>query len=647
MRALASPAIHLMNRLKYPQKFLLISMLFAIPLLIVLTQFLVNLEADVRFSAEERIGLEYNAPLIHLLALVQRHAALISAARSGVPNLDPELTATQQAIATQVQRVEAINAELGDRLKVSQDWEQVREALPTLETTSEQHLAISSAILALITQVGNNSNLILDPDIDSYYLMNSVITTLPLTTEYFSQLRTYGVAAIAQGALSDSDQTRLTILAGLAASALEANMRSYRYTFDFNSTVAAQLSPESDANYAALSALLDLIRQTFDDLPASNLSAAEYLDQSTRAIDGSFALYSQVAAELDRLLDIRISSMVNNRAVILSITALTLAATVYIFIGFYLSVQKTISAMQSAADSIVNRDMPGDLVLESRDELAKAAVAFNNVAKNLDLARREAVEATRMKDLFLATMSHELRTPLNAMIGFVTLMLYSGQLNEDNTHMAERAFANTQRLLTLINNILDISRIATGGMDIVPGAVSLRDIAAGLFNDLKPQADEKSLRLELVYDDQIPKTINHDETRLTQIVTNLVSNAIKFTEKGTITMGFRRRDDQLIIQVSDTGIGIPQSKQHLVFDDFFQVDGSSTRKQQGAGLGLAIVKRLVLLMRGTISVSSEVDKGSTFTVEIPLDLPPYETNTPINRLDQVFVDRLNAPGSAR
>jgi len=310
---------------------------------------------------------------------------------------------------------------------------------------------------------------------------------------------------------------------------------------------------------------------------------------------------------------------------------------------------KALMHLDSVTRQFAAGDMSARVPIKRKDELGMLATTFNEMAdhqqeyvKSLDLARREAEEATRMKDLFLATMSHELRTPLNAMIGFLHLMLYSGQLDDDNTHMAERSLANTNHLLTLINNILDLSRIATGGLEIVPTPLALRHISAGLFNDLKPLAQEKDLRLELSVDPTIPDSINHDETRLSQIVINLVSNAIKFTDKGTIDLMFKRHDERLVIQVKDTGVGIPQSKQQLIFDDFFQVDSTSTRKQQGAGLGLAIVKRLVLLMNGTINLVSDVGQGSTFTVELPLNLPHYEPTDRRKRAEFVFADSLNA-----
>ncbi len=262
----------------------------------------------------------------------------------------------------------------------------------------------------------------------------------------------------------------------------------------------------------------------------------------------------------------------------------------------------------------VNQDITARKEAEQERE-----VLLNNERE----ARREAQEALRMKDLFLATMSHELRTPLNAMIGFQHLMLFSEQLNADNVHMAERSIANSQRLLNLINNILDISRIATGGLKIVPVSMSARLLANNIGMDLGIQAKEKGLTLNVEVAPEIPENITHDEERMGQIMLNLVGNALKFTDKGgTVTLNVYMNAERLVIEVKDTGIGIPASQKHVIFDDFVQLDNSSTRKHQGAGLGLAIVKRLALLMQGSITVESEIGQGSTFVVTLPLNLNP-------------------------
>ncbi len=253
-------------------------------------------------------------------------------------------------------------------------------------------------------------------------------------------------------------------------------------------------------------------------------------------------------------------------------------------------------------------------------ERKRAEEQLQQLVKTEKAARREAEEASKMKDLFLANMSHELRTPLNAIIGFLREMLYSEQLDADNTHMAHRALANCKRLLNLINTILDLSRIASGRLELVPEPLYPQELARVIIDDLQIQAREKGLSLRVEVDPALPEVITHDEERLIQITTNLLGNAIKFSDTGAVELRLGRNGDKLVIIVFDTGPGIPQGMTDIIFDDFVQLDSTSKRKHGGAGLGLSIVKKLVNLMNGTIDVQSKIGEFTSFTVTLPLTL---------------------------
>lgn len=234
-------------------------------------------------------------------------------------------------------------------------------------------------------------------------------------------------------------------------------------------------------------------------------------------------------------------------------------------------------------------------------------------------ARQAAETASRMKDLFLANMSHELRTPLNAIIGFLREMIYSQQLDDDNTHMAERCLANSKRLNMLVNSVLDLSRLAVGSLELVVLPVDLRELASYIREDLSIQAKEKGLNFELEIDDKLPQVIQHDEERLTQIMSNLLINAIKYTRDGEIKLALKRTSEEnLIIEVSDTGIGIPEDMQTFIFENFTQI--KNQEPNQGVGLGLSIVKNLTELMNGRVFLKSQADSYTVFTVEVPLNL---------------------------
>jgi signal transduction histidine kinase len=147
-----------------------------------------------------------------------------------------------------------------------------------------------------------------------------------------------------------------------------------------------------------------------------------------------------------------------------------------------------------------------------------------------------------------------------------------------------------------------------------------RELAYQLIEDLDVQAKQKGLRLELELGDDLPTEVMHDEERIIQITTNLLGNAIKFTDVGRVKLAVSKDNEKLVIEVTDTGPGIPPASQHVIFDDFVQLDSSSTRKHGGAGLGLSIVNKLAILMNGSVKLTSEVGKGSKFRVELPLEL---------------------------
>ena len=230
--------------------------------------------------------------------------------------------------------------------------------------------------------------------------------------------------------------------------------------------------------------------------------------------------------------------------------------------------------------------------------------------------------AMLFKDQFLATMSHELRTPLNAIIGFSGMGL-AEDYPEEVEHLFERIRVNALRQLSLINDILDISRINAKRLEILSVRVALHELVKGWYTDFQKQTGDKKLEFSLELDPALPRDVTHDPDRLTQIASNLLTNAVKFTEKGSIKLIAKRLDDKnWTLTVTDTGPGIPETWQHVIFDEFRQVDGTSARKHGGAGLGLSIVQKLCLLMGGSIRLESKIGEGSSFIVTLPLYTQP-------------------------
>jgi signal transduction histidine kinase len=236
---------------------------------------------------------------------------------------------------------------------------------------------------------------------------------------------------------------------------------------------------------------------------------------------------------------------------------------------------------------------------------------------------REA-EVEKLKSTFVAIVSHELRTPLNAILGYAEMFKEAvyGPMNDKQINMSDRIMKNTQRLLGLINDLLDQAQMEAGKLTIQMAPVRPTELLENLHSVMDQVAHDKNLRLTSEIDDNLPEILNGDGARLQQILLNLVNNGIKFTEHGTVHVRlFSPYRNRWGIEVSDTGSGIPESEIPYIFDTFRQVEGTATRVHGGFGLGLSIVKQLVHLMNGDINVKSRVNTGSMFTITLPLVIP--------------------------
>src|SRR5258708_5574424 len=307
MKSLFAPAIALMNSLKYPQKFVLIGLLLLLPLVVVMRSYLQQVNGFVDFAAKEQLGLQYNQPLARFLQQVQQHSALNLVVLNGNIAFKDALKANEQSIATTVTQMDAVDKQLAAGLDLKDEWPTLKKRWETLLAASptfslqdnlDQHIALDNEILGLLNVVGNNSNLILDPDIDTYYLMDSLIIKLPTASENLAQVRSYGLLATERKSLTPEEKTRLTIVSGSVRSTFDAQFKNLQYVFNYNPPLRTELGDQVKANLSTVDTFLTSVNKDIISRASAvafsparlQVTSDDYFKNSTNTIDQSFKL---------------------------------------------------------------------------------------------------------------------------------------------------------------------------------------------------------------------------------------------------------------------------------------------------------------------------------------------------------------------
>lgn len=283
-------------------------------------------------------------------------------------------------------------------------------------------------------------------------------------------------------------------------------------------------------------------------------------------------------------------------------------------------------------------------VLTANEELAKSEKEALKAKEEALRAEEEALRASQVKAEFLSTMSHEIRTPMNAVIGMTHLLIQEdpkpGQL--ENLNILK---FSAEGLLALINDILDFSKIEAGKIAFEKVDFSLTDLVRSVREALAVKARDKGIELKILLDSDLPKVVKADPTRLTQILNNLVGNAVKFTKEGTVTIQLSRKSSsgsqaEIEFKIIDTGIGIPLEQQDKIFEKFSQASTSTTREFGGTGLGLSITKRLLELQNSSITLESEPGKGTTFSFTLDLEIATAKVENNLINFDREMFSSL-------
>ena len=313
--------------------------------------------------------------------------------------------------------------------------------------------------------------------------------------------------------------------------------------------------------------------------------------------------------------------------VLLGVGAAVLLVAVVVGGMFVRGVVRAVDGLTGHAEVMARGDLSQPVEIDTgHDEIATLGRTFERMRIELQRSQlaleqrlEEREELMRLKEEFLANVSHELRTPLHVIVGY-TDMLADAPMTEDQQDALARIRVQSERLLHLLGDLMTLSGVSTGKLSVTPGTVTVRELVKRLAPLVDRLRRDKPVEVEWDCPLGIP-ALHTDGSRVEQVLTNLVTNAFKFTPRGRITIRARHEPESrcVVFEVADTGIGIPADELPYVFDEFRQVDGSMSRNHEGMGLGLALVKRLVELLGGEVTVSSAVGEGSCFTVSLPTE----------------------------
>jgi signal transduction histidine kinase len=331
-----------------------------------------------------------------------------------------------------------------------------------------------------------------------------------------------------------------------------------------------------------------------------------------------------------------------NRALLIStalVSSLLIMGGSYVIVRYV--IVKPVKHLKQVSDAIAAGQLNVRSEIQTGDEFEDLSYAFNRMLRNLvsmqdrlkkvnaDLDRKvdelaqanlALYESNKLKSDFLATMSHELRTPLNSILGFSEVLLSAETLNDKQQRWVRNIQSSGDRLLNLINDILDLAKIEAGKMQVRVTEFNVAEVCEGLAGMFRPLAEKKNIDLRCQMESNLPN-LRQDPVKLQQVLSNLLSNAIKFTpEGGRVVLKVESGAGHVVVTVADTGVGIASEDQEHVFEKFRQAGNPLTREHAGTGLGLSIVRELSKLLGGEVTLQSELGRGSTFTLRLPLQL---------------------------
>ena len=619
LRTVRAQAWRLIQGASTAQKLALAFALFLTPLMYVSGKLAAEQQHAVDIARQERNGAQY------LRAVNEVRAQLDQQLRAYQMGLDGN-----ESVIAAMRNLETAQARFGKDLNTANC---VGRALTAMRTMAANPAARGTAANAakealgdLARRIADNAHLLRDPERASHFIVDLIHQRAPLLARESRDLTSDAGRIFAEQRLRESHRALLLRRAAVLESAIHDLGRTADEIASSDARLEARLGPSALSVMTNLTAYLD---QTRDALARGRADMNALIAAEAGAHAAINALTGRAALELERMLADRAARLAWERSATLLMAGLLFFAVlalvvIMLRVGLVLPIKSLSHSIRAIADGRYDEDIPA---LKRRDEIgamARALDVLRDAAQAkiaAEAARASAESANRAKSQFVANMSHELRTPLNAIIGYAEILTEDSEDRGDNSAIADlqRINMSARHLLALINDILDLSKIEAGRMDVLAAPADPMAIADEALDTAEPLAKKNANRLESKLADIGEGFL--DAQKLRQCLLNLLSNACKFTKNGEVRLTMHGEEfdgaARLVFTVADTGIGMSDEEMERLFQPFEQANNTVSRQFGGTGLGLMITRRMAQMMGGDVSVTSAPGKGATFTLWVP------------------------------
>lgn len=425
MRNVFLPAIKLMNSLKYPKKFALIGILFILPCLLTMYLLISGIESKINVTKKEKVGLQYIDASRKLLESIQQHRGLLNAYLNGDYSFTENILNFESQIDKDIKAIENIDSVNWDMLESYELWGNLKGKWQNIKTEKKfnmqpqesftRHTLLISDILSLITYIADSSNLFLDTEPGSYYLMDTILKNIPMTTEKIGQTRGIGTGVIAKKSLTIEEKVDLIILSGMIKSSSEDTQKNIKNAFQTNPVLKSQLEKLNQDYIVSINHYLNLLNTKIINEAIFDIKPSEFFIAATNTLQTSFTLYDVSSHNLDYLLQERIDKALVQKYVVMTFSIFVFMLVAYLFIAFYLSVNKTVSSMKSAALAMAKGDLTVRLNLETKDELLLVGSSFNKMIEafgNMIEDRNRTEEELQNQKSFVESLIQNSATPM-------------------------------------------------------------------------------------------------------------------------------------------------------------------------------------------------------------------------------------------